>query len=202
MRRRPIAAAFVSAALALLAGGGCRKPATTSATSATAPVAPGQSIPFSKPGAPGSLGVGSPAPGLAPVRYLTKVGGPAELKTGQVYVIDFWATWCGPCIQAMPHLAELQAKYAGKGVTVIALASPQDAQELTDTEEFAEREGERLKIAIALESQPTNYAAYFLAAKQRGIPCTFVINRDGKVAYIGHPMEVDAKLGAIVAKGG
>ena len=193
--RRPAAVVPLLAALVL---GGCEKPApSVTPTAATAaPKTAGASA------APGSLAVGSPAPALSPVRYLTKVGGPQKFQPGQIYVIDFWATWCGPCIQAMPHLAELQASYADKGVTVIALASPPNKGEVADTEEFAEREGERLKLALALEEKPENYAAFFLAAKQRGIPCTFVIGRDGKIAYIGHPMDrLDATLKSLVAQG-
>jgi thiol-disulfide isomerase/thioredoxin len=40
------------------------------------------------------------------------------LEKGHVYVIEFWATWCGPCVMSMPHLSQLQREYASKGVTI------------------------------------------------------------------------------------
>ena len=45
----------------------------------------------------------------------------SRFERGRVYVIEFWATWCGPCIFAMPHLSEVQRQYMEKNVTVIAM---------------------------------------------------------------------------------
>src|SRR5688500_17551275 len=68
-----------------------------------------------------TLKVGDPAPKLDVLAWLK--GEPVEnFKPGHVYVIDFWATWCVPCIQAMPHLSDLQKKYAGK-LTVIGVSA-------------------------------------------------------------------------------
>src|SRR5262245_34659074 len=65
---------------------------------------------------------GDPAPVLKVSKWLQG----AEVKKfepGKVYVIEFWATWCGPCINVMPHLSRLQAQYESKGVTIIGLTS-------------------------------------------------------------------------------
>src|SRR5262249_43056309 len=69
-----------------------------------------------------SLKVGDPAPALKVSRWLQGKE-VKKFEPGQVYVVEFWATWCGPCIAAMPHLAELQARYKGKGVTVIGYSA-------------------------------------------------------------------------------
>src|SRR5262245_25058443 len=68
---------------------------------------------------PPSLQVGDPAPTLKVTRWLQ--GDPVmKFEPGKVYVVEFWATWCGACIRQMPHVADLQARYKDKGVTVIS----------------------------------------------------------------------------------
>src|SRR4051794_41097831 len=49
-----------------------------------------------------------------------------EFAEGKVYVMEFWATWCGPCIVMMPHMSELQAEYKDKGVTFVGFTSKDD----------------------------------------------------------------------------
>jgi len=64
------------------------------------------------------LKVGDRAPEFKVEKFLK--GEPITgFEKGQVYVVEFWATWCGPCIAAMPHLSELQRHYKDDGVTFI-----------------------------------------------------------------------------------
>ena len=69
-----------------------------------------------------SLKVGDPAPALKVGKWL-QGDAVTKFEPGKVYVVHFWATWCPPCIGKMPHLADLQARYKGQGVTVISFTS-------------------------------------------------------------------------------
>src|SRR3954468_19047963 len=80
---------------------------------------------------PVTLKPGDPAPPLRVSKWLK--GGPIpKLEKGKIYVMEFWATWCGPCVQGMPHLSELAKKYEGKVVISGILVMEQAQTETPD----------------------------------------------------------------------
>lgn len=147
------------------------------------------------------LMVGSNAPAISIVEWLK--GEPiTELKPDQIYVVEFWATWCGPCKATMPHLAALQNEYGDK-VQFIGVTD-EDAQTVRP---FLEEKAngtdktwsEVLTYRIALDKDGETNAAFMQAAEQAGIPCAFVVGKTGKIEWIGHPAEMDEPLSQIVA---
>ena len=72
------------------------------------------------------LTIGSAAPTLDIEHWVQDGNGffkpVKEFKKGNVYVVEFWATWCGPCVMSMPHLAELQNKYRGQKVQIVSVS--------------------------------------------------------------------------------
>ncbi|MEM1098346.1 MAG: redoxin family protein [Planctomycetota bacterium] len=143
-----------------------------------------------------ALGIGDPAPPLAQGEYVQ--GEPvAELEAGTVYIVEFWATWCGPCVDAIPHVNALQQKYADQGVVVIG----QNVWE-NDTSKvvpFVEQMGEDMTYRVALDRDDQMAETWMKAADQNGIPAAFIVDRAGKIAWIGHPMGMDQPLAEIVA---
>jgi thiol-disulfide isomerase/thioredoxin len=142
--------------------------------------------------AEGKLKVGDPAPPLAVSTWLHG----AEVKgfePGRVYVIEFWATWCEPCRQIMPHMGDLQDEYRDKGVTFIGFASEANDNE-AKVNAFVAKHGAKLGYTFAFGSGTETHNAYMKASGQNGIPCSFVIDKLGKIAYIGHPLFLDVVL--------
>ena len=127
-----------------------------------------------------------------------------KLEEDKVYVIEFWATWCGPCISAMPHIADLQEKYEDK-VQVISVSD----EDMETVEAFLEKKvrGEEedrtyadLTNSYCLTTDPDKSVKkdYFYAAKRTGIPCAFVVGKSGLIEWIGHPMGMDKPLKQVV----
>ena len=144
------------------------------------------------------LNVGDPAPPLAKMTWLNG----EEIKNfapGKVYVLDFWAIWCGPCIQAMPHLAAIQDEYKDKGLVVVGVTTKDPNNTMEKVAEFVEKKGKKFNYAFAYCDTEDTYKSFMEAAGQDGIPCSFVVDKTGKIAYIGHPMELEDVLEKIVA---
>ena len=155
------------------------------------------------------LTIGSEAPDLDIEHWVSDNDGSFEHVTkfekGKIYVVEFWATWCQPCIAQMPHLADLQKKFADQGVQVISVSD----EEIDTVEEFLdrpvrgddqERSYRELTGTYCLTADPDKsvWKDYLLAAEQGGIPCVFIVGKTGLVEWIGHPGLMDKPLKQIV----
>jgi len=123
-----------------------------------------------------------------------------EPGDGRIYVIDFWATWCGPCIAGFPEITEMQERFADEGVVFVGLSDERAsvverflAQPLGDE---GRTQGDRIDYAIATDPDNSTHEAYLLAAGPYVIPRAFVVGRAGVVEWIGHP-SVDDLEGAL-----
>jgi thiol-disulfide isomerase/thioredoxin len=149
------------------------------------------------------LAVGDPAPKLE-VKEFVKGDPVAKLDPGTVYVIEFWATWCGPCRTSIPHVSELQAKFKDKGVVVIGVSVLES--DPADVKPFVKEMGDKMAYRVAIDDPGEGGKGdgkmarnWMEAADQSGIPTAFIVDKDGKIAWIGHPMRMDKPLGEIVA---
>ena len=141
---------------------------------------------------------GSPAPAFTVDSF---VRGPESktLELGKVHVIEFWATWCGPCVASMPHLTELQKQ--NPDVQFIGVAGFERGKDAADgtkrVEDFVKAKGDAVGFAIAFDGDGTMAKTWMTAAKRNSIPTSFVVGKDGNIAFIGSP---NAELDAAIAK--
>lgn len=145
-----------------------------------------------------SLGIGDAAPPVKPTKWLQgkEVG---AFEKGHVYVVEFWTTWCGPCIVMMPHISELQDEFRDKGVTIIGFSAKDNNNGEEKVISFVEKRGKKLHYTLAFADNRETHDAYMKAAQRNGIPCCFVVDKESKIAFIGHPMLLDEVLPKVVA---
>lgn len=143
------------------------------------------------------LDIGSPAPPLS-VSTWVKGEPVTSLSDGKPYVVEFWATWCGPCRQTIPHLSDLQAKY-GEKVTFMGISSEQDGP--VKVKPFVDKMGDKMDYRVGLDPSGAMNSKWMVAAGQSGIPCAFVIDTKGSIAWIGHPgnPEMNGVIDEVVA---
>ncbi len=91
---------------------------------------------------------------------------------GKVLVVNFWATWCAPCVKEMPMLDALNAKMGGEGVAVLAIS--QDRDGMKSARPFAEKHAWKLPIYIEAPGK------FMREAKLNGLPTTLIIDKTGK----------------------
>ena len=92
---------------------------------------------------------------------------------GKVVLLNFWATWCTPCVQEMPDLIKLQNNYADKGFKLVAIS--QDAKGVAAVKPFYKKYGFSLPVYVDDKQKA------FRAFKGRGLPTSVLIDRRGRV---------------------
>ncbi|NTV74342.1 MAG: TlpA family protein disulfide reductase [Holophaga sp.] len=152
---------------------------------------------------PSYLKIGDPAPAIAPATWIK--GKPVKaFEKGSLYAVEFWATWCGPCKEGIPHLTELAKAYKGK-VTVIGMniweaQKAGGADTLPKVKAFVKAQGPKMGYRVAADGADGHIAdAWMKAAGENGIPCAFLVDREGRVAWIGHPSALDGVLKEVLA---
>jgi thiol-disulfide isomerase/thioredoxin len=150
------------------------------------------------------LKIGDPAPSLKVAKWFK--GQPIEkLEPGSVCVVEFWATWCAPCKKNIPHLTELAKKFDGKariiGVSIWEAEKTDHDKRLAKVAKFVEEMGDQMDYFVAADDNDGSMAKNWMeAAEEGGIPTAFIIGKDGKIAWIGHPWDgMDEKLAQTLA---
>ena len=162
-----------------------------------AELAPSPKMETGADGQPGSgftFGSASPLIGTRPKPFSisTVDGKQFSLKeeVGKVVVLDFWATWCGPCVQALPKIRDTVAKYSSDEVVLIAIN-----QEETKDQIRSFLESRNLEIPVGLDSGTIGRQF-----KADSLPTTVVINPNGEIAFVkvGSSNDMEEKLAAAI----
>ena len=149
-----------------------------------------------------SLAIGDPAPPLQLGGFVK--GEPfATFEPGKIYVVEFSATWCGPCRAAIPHLTELQKQYPD--VTFLSVYVREEDRDAP--RKFVDEMGERIGYRVAVDDVPDGaddgkgvmWRTWMEAAEVNGIPVLFVVDGTGRIIAITDPRIFEKPLAEIVA---
>ncbi len=125
---------------------------------------------------------------------------------GKIVVLDFWATWCGPCMRSLPHTEEVAKRYKDEGVVVLANCT---ADTRANFEKWMKDNQQKYPdIAFSCDPNDRGSATYDERASKKlyhvaGSPTQFIMGRDGKIAavVVGYS-DGDARLEASLARVG
>lgn len=98
----------------------------------------------------------------------------------------------------MPHLSQLQRDNKDKGFTVVSVTSPAENNTLEAIQAMVEDKGDGMGFTVAADDGRKTNEAWMQASGQRGIPASFLVDKAGKIAWIGHPMGADLPLAMIL----
>jgi peroxiredoxin len=126
----------------------------------------------------GAVGAAITPSAGAPDFTLPSIDGPnlrLQEQRGRVVMVNFWATWCGPCRVEMPHLARLYDKYRGSGFVVLGVNIDEDPRKAAS---LAAQLGMRFPVLLDTDKKVSRL--YDLSM----MPSTILIDRDGRVRYV------------------
>lgn len=142
------------------------------------------------------INIGSRAPALK-ATYVK--GARVDLSRG-LHVVEFWATWCGPCKMTIPHLTEMARKYRGR-VDFTGVSVMEDGpNQVGKVKSFVSAMGSQMGYNVACDGASTFMNENWMNAAGRGsIPTAFLV-KDGQILWIGHPMDaLDTRIDQALA---
>jgi len=143
-----------------------------------------------------TLKIGDAAPQLQTGRWVQ--GEPVtSFEKGKAYIIEFWATWCGPCLELIPHLNDTYLKYKDKGVIVIGMDCWENDDKLVVP--FVEKMGSNMMYRVALDDKNVSKQGkmaetWMDAAGQDAIPMAFVVDTNGVIAWVANPIFLNEEV--------
>lgn len=129
--------------------------------------------------------LGMPAKELQIAQWLKGTTQTLEAGRGKnIYVVEFWATWCPPCRASIPHLTELAKKFKDKNVVFVGIS----AEDVDTVAPFVEKMGDKMDYNVAVDNDRKTDKAYMEPFQAEAIPHAFVVDKQGRIVWQGHPM--------------
>ena len=139
--------------------------------------------------------LGDPAPELNIAKWTKGEEVQISADPKNIYVVEFWATWCPPCRTSIPHLTEIQRRFKDKNVVIIGVTDEKESV----VAPFVKNMGAKMDYRVAIDEDRKTGAGYMGAYGINGIPHAFIV-REKKVIWHGHPMMgLDSTLEEVVA---
>ncbi|WP_182870856.1 TlpA disulfide reductase family protein [Rhodopirellula sp. JC639] len=156
---------------------------------------------------PQTLTVGDRAPALEIEQWIhsndEELQPVREFENGKVYIIEFWGTWCPPCIAMMPHLADTQLHYGYDKLRLVSIST----ETRKEIEAFLERTvpgsdktyGQLTSVySIATDPDQRVYRNYMEASSSVGVPMAFLVGKTGLIEWSGNPQAMDQPLKQVI----
>lgn len=147
----------------------------------------------------GSVVPGQPVPNLSDVRWIQ--GDPvSSFKTGRVYAIEFWSTWCGACIESIDHLNELASRYEADS-TFVAIhiwqkeSSPKPAEFLKNRSKTGKS---IMHFSVADDVSGDAAIAWMDATANTGLPTAMILDRNSRLVWFGHAADLETPLKGVI----
>ncbi|HEX7072000.1 MAG TPA: TlpA disulfide reductase family protein [Rhodothermales bacterium] len=175
MSRTPYRLAIALLLAGTLAAAGCgggsqEEPTAEAPSEDSAPVNNGPDV-FDPMAADRNAGLPAPAPDFS-LKTLEGAQFALADHRGEVVLLNFWATWCGPCIVEIPDLQELHETYADSGLTVVGVSVEEGEEDLV--RDFVAEMAMTYPVIVDIEMADTYGGVY-------GLPTTFVIDKNGQI---------------------
>jgi thiol-disulfide isomerase/thioredoxin len=143
--------------------------------------------------------VGDKAPVISVDEWL-KGDAVNSFEGGKVYLVEFWGTWCTPCIENIPRLSKLEKKFSSAGLVVIGVAT-HEFNGREGLQKFMDKRGSEMEYRVAYDSDYSMESDWDTGVKGSTnfrLPVCFLVDKTGSVLFAGHP--ADESLDGLIEK--
>ena len=139
------------------------------------------------------LNIGDKAPPIYVSKWIK--GTPIKsFEKGRIYVVEFWATWCHPCIRSMPHLSYLAEKHK-ENIVVLAIDILEKQSTSVETiTAFVDSMEKKMNFNVGVQNSNLMATKWLYNSGEQAIPTTFIVNEKGQIAWIGLPKNLEDVL--------